>query len=442
MRLRPARLTFPIAFLLLVSAAATRPAAKASPQTGSPKGKIAAIHFTGSHKYAEAQIAGATGLRVGDVVGSEEIQAAADRLAQLGLFRAARFRFSTSGETITVEFEVEDAPTVPVSFDNFPWFDDVELTGALKQALPLFDGSAPEQGSLLDTMTETLQKLLAGRGIPAKVERALTAMPGGEGTMQQFKVIGAGMKIEAVRFGDALANESKSVQERLRDLVGKPFSRYAITVFISEQVRPVYLEKGYLRMAAGTPQVRMTGDPNRPLPDSVVVLIPIEPGPAYRWGGVEWRGNAAFGPAALDEFVGLKKDDTADGIRIARAWERVRSEYGRLGYLDVKVEPAPLFDEAARRVSHRVAITEGPQYRMGELVITGLSLVAEGKVREAWRLPRGAVFDRTYFEQILARLERARAEIFGELPLHYEQVGRWLRTNAETRTVDLLLDFH
>ncbi len=410
----------------------------AAPQQPAPKGKIIAIQAAGSKKYNEAQIAMASGLHAGDLVTREDIQAAADRLAELGPFSSARYRFTSLGEGINIEFQMADAPTVPVSFDNFPWFTDAELTDALKQAVILFDGTAPEQGTILDAMAEALQKLLAMRGVRAAVERTLLAQPVGEGMMQQFKVVGASLTINAVQFGDALAADSRRLQERLSDLVGKPYSRFALEVFANEQVRPLYLERGHLRVHIGKPMARFTGNPNRPLPDSVLVIVPIEPGPIYRWGGATWSGNAIFGPAALDEFLGLKKNEIANGMKIAAAWLRVQDEYGRRGYLDLKLEPKPIYDDASQRVSYQVNIAEGAQYRMGELVITGLSLAAEHKLLEAWHMPRGQVFDRVYFDEFLATgIKRA----FADFVVHFDEVGHWLRTNPTTRTVDVLLDF-
>ena len=433
---------FQFACLAALALATLQTAPGIAAQTGSSaKGKIAAIKATGLRRYTEAQIVAASSLRVGEVVGSEEIQAAADRLVQLGPFSTVRFRFSSLGENVTVEFQVEEAPTVPVSFDNFPWFTDAELTDALKQAVGLFDGTAPEQGSILDAMTTTLEKLLAGRGVRATVERTLMADPTRDGMMLQFKAVGASLRINAVQFGDALAAESKRVQERLSDLVGKPYSRFAVEVFANEQVRPLYLERGHLRVRVDTPSARFTGNPERPLPDSVLVVVPIERGPVYGFGGVQWQGNGAFVPAVLNEFLGLKTGEIADGMKIAAGWHRVEDEYGRRGYLDVKVQAEPVYDDAAKRVTYRVTISEGPTYRMGELVITGLSLAAENKLREAWRLPKGQVFDRVHFDQFLSMLQTNRAAIFGELPVHYDEAGHWLRTNPETRAVDVLLDF-
>ena len=51
--------------------------------------------------------------------------------------------------------------------------------------------------------------------------------------------------------------------------------------------------------------------------------------------------------------------------------------------------PKPQFDDAAHRVSYHVTFIEGAQYRMGEMVITGLSPDAEKRLRRAWLIPPG-----------------------------------------------------
>ena len=88
-----------------------------------------------------------------------------------------------------------------------------------------------------------------------------------------------------------------------------------------------------------------------------------------------------------------------------------------------------------------MAIQEGKQYRFGKIVLTGLSPAAEKKLHAAWPIPPGEVFDKIKFEEVLVKLKLHQEQIFGELPLHYEEVGHWLQADANTGTVDVLLDF-
>lgn len=401
-------------------------------------GRVRTVEVSGSKAFPGAAIAAMSGLQPGERVTRETIQAAADRLAQLGPFLKVAYRFQSRGEDVEIEFQVEDAPRVPVSYDNFAWFTDGELHHALQEAIPFFDGTAPEQGTLLDLMSGALAKLVASRGVTGEVERELVGRPDGPGLRMQFRVRGPALRVEAVEFSDAVASEDKRVRERLVDLVDKPYSRLAVEVFLQEQVRPVYLERGHLGVRFLTPEARLGAPPKRAEAGAVVVMVRVEPGPVYAWGGAEWIGAVAFGAAALNGYLGLVLDERANGIKIAAAFDRVRDEYGRRGYLDASVEPEAVYDPPAGRVRYRVRVVEGPPYRMGQLIVTGLSLAAERRLLAAWRIPAGEVFDRLYFEDFLNQGIKI---AFGDLPVPSGEIGRWLRTNAEARTVDVLLDF-
>lgn len=431
-----------VAALLLLPVGSTTPAAAQS-------GKVAAVLVSGSARFPSEQIATMCGLKPGDEVTKEDIQAAADRLAQLGPFLNVSYRFRSRGADVEIEFQVNDAPLLPVSFDNFPWFTDEEVTARLRQAVPFFDGTAPEQGTILDLMKQALEQMLKERGVSAAVECSPLGRPLGDGMMMQFRTVGASLRVGAIEFSDPLARESARVRERLSDLVGKAYSRFAVEMFVLEQVRPAYLERGHLRANFGEPQARFTGDPNKPLSDQVVVLIPVEPGPAFNWAGAEWTGMTAFGPDALNAILGVTLGELANGSKIQGALDRVRAEYGAHGYLDLQLSATPAYAEVeaagqhVNTVKYRIALQEGPQYHMGQMVITGLSLAAERKLLAAWQVPGGQVFNLGYFENFVAQIEpgRDREPVFGDLPVHYEELGRWLRKNAEAKVVDVLLDF-
>src|SRR5262249_15089820 len=107
-------------------------------------------------------------------------------------------------------------------------------------------------------------------------------------------------------------------------------------------------------------------------------------------------------------------------------------------YLDAALTPTPHFDDAAATVSFTVAVSEGPQYHMGELVLSGLSLEGERRIRSAWPIPKGAVLDRSVFD---AFIDRGVKEAFSGLPFHYDKIERCLQRDAATSTVDVLLNF-
>jgi outer membrane protein assembly factor BamA len=398
---------------------------------------LAAVSFAGSRRFSAEQLQTASGLAPGRPVTRDDLQAAADRLAATGLFTSVRYRFATGPEGVRVEFQLEDAPTVPVVFDNFPWFTDDELRQALQQRLGLFDGTAPEAGGYVEAIGAELEKLLAERGVQARVEHRLLARPEGNGLEQLFRVIGPVSPVVRVEFSDPLAGNDPHIAERLGDLIGKPYSRYATEVFLIEQVRPVYLSHGYLRVELGTPEARLEGNPNRPQP-GLVVRVPVTPGPVYHWCGASWSGNSVLRAEELDRLLGLREGQVADGVALAGGWERIRQRYGASGYLDVQLELQPAYDDAHACVRYQVTVTEGRQYRMGRLVISGLSPEAEKRVRQAWLLHPGQVFDLDYYRAFLDEIAR---RALADLPVHFERIGHLLDRHPAQGTVDVLLDF-
>jgi len=105
------------------------------------------------------------------------------------------------------------------------------------------------------------------------------------------------------------------------------------------------------------------------------------------------------------------------------------------------VQPEAIFNEAAHTVSYKIPISEGTQYHMGGWVITGLSTSGEARVRSQFPIAAGDVFDKMKYEEFLVGLQEKSKNIFGELPIHYDNVGHWLRPDAAKSTVDVLLDF-
>ena len=428
----------PLAPLLLLATGLAPVRAQQQPTAKPASDHLVSISGSGSHRYSSERIAVASGLHAGGTVTRDDLQTGADSLSRLGTFSSVQYRFTTVASGIKVEFQVADAPAFPVSFDNFPWFSDAELNATLKTAVVLYDGTAPGSGTILESMSAALVTLLATRGVHAEVAHALVTQPVGDRRVQQFHVEGPALKVEGVEFTDALAKNDRAVRERVADLIGKPFSRSAVELFEFEQVRPVYLAHAYLRVKFGAISTGFTGNPTKPLRDEILVLAPIDPGPAYTFSRITWTGNSIISSEELEKFVALMPGQVANGNRIELTWEHVRNAYGKLGYLDLNLAPTPAYDDKAASVSYTVSIVEGPQYRMGELVLTGLSLQGERRIRNAWNIARDAVFNSSIYEQFIAS---GIPQAFVGLPVHYDKIGHFLEKDPKTGRVDVLLDF-
>lgn len=399
------------------------------------------LHADGSKILNEAQVLSLTELLTGSQVGKNDLQAAADRLVKSGLFSKVNYSFQTRGQGVSVTYHVEESPRIPAYFDNIPWFADSELADAIRKKLPFFDGTLPEAGAAVDLAADAVNELLAAKGLQVSLEHLVIANPVGEGNVQEFRIEGATMKMSKVEFSDPSLSASHAVQQHLSEVQGKPYSRMTIDLFLTESIRPLYLQKGYLRAKLGPPEARLTGNPNQKLPDQIPIYVPVTPGGIYHWKEIHWTGNTLLSEFTLTGLLGVKPGDVADGMQMESGWDRIREEYGHLGYLDAKLDPVAKFDDDAHTVSYAVSVHEGIQYHYGKMVLTGLSLAGERKVYAAWTIASGNVFDKAKFEELLQKLQVHQEQVFGELPVHYDTVGHWLQTDPSNTAVDILLDF-
>ncbi len=432
--------SFRLSLLLapLLTLCAFSASAQSAPVATAP---LREIRTEGLKSVSELQVDAISGLQPGAQTGKDDLQAAADKLVQSGLFAKVRYNFQSRTDGLLVTFHVEEAPRVPAYFDNLPWFADSELNDAIRAKLPFYNGSLPEAGTVVDQAADAVSQFLITHGLQAAVEHQVVANPIGDGAVQQFHINAEALHIASLQFSDPALNTSRAVQQQLPELLGKPYSRTAIDIFLTEQIRPTFLQKGFLRAKLGPPEVRLSGNPNQKLPEKIPVYVPIDPGPVYHWKSPEWAGNNVLSTITLTNIVGLKSGDVADGMAIEAAWDRVREEYGRRGYLQAKVDPTPVYDDQAHTIAYNVHVDEGKPFRFGTMVITGLSPTAEKHLRDTWPIPQGELFDKAKFEEFLTKLQSHSTEIFKDLPIHYDEVGHWLQPDEAKATVEVLLDF-
>ena len=335
-----------------------------APPTFSQTASLKEVHGEGLKTLTESQFLQLTGLQLGSQVGRTDLQGAADILLRSGLFAKVTYSFNTKNEAVNVTYQVEENPRLKVSYDNFPWFADSELGDAIRNDLPFYDGTLPESGTVVDIAGNSIAAFLASRGTVATVGHEVIVNPLADGSLQQFHVEGIAPKIASIEFSDQSLKDNKSVLQHLPEVRGKAYSRMAIDIFLAEAIRPVYQELGNLRATLGPPEVRLTGDPDKKLPDQIPVYVPSSPGPAYQWDGVTWSGNKALSDVLLTNAVGMKQGEVANGIKIEQGWDQVKDEYGHLGYLEVKLNPVPTYSDQAHKVAFSVTLVEGCSFTL------------------------------------------------------------------------------
>jgi outer membrane protein insertion porin family len=403
---------------------------------------IARIEFEGLEQIPSNEALATSGLKPGQPFKVEDVDAAAQRLLDSGIFKQIGYRTRTDGNKVTITFKVEEATSgdSPVIFDNFIWFTEEQLMDAVRREVPSFAGRAPNAGKTPEAITRALQQLLTEQKIAGKVEYLASQNLSGRMLGHVFSVMGVKMPICTIHFPGAKNVSEEKLSVTAKELSNADYSSELVRGFAGMKLYALYREVGQLRAKFATP----VGKPDPKCKDGVEVTIPVEEGLIYSWGQTDWSGMNALTGDQLSGILDVKQGDVANGLKFDKGVMAVMKAYGRQGYLNVRVQPTPEFDDSAQKVSYKIEIREGPQYRMGSLLFKGLTERDARALRDAWRLRRGEVFDQGYIDEFfkkdsrnaMQRLFEERREV-GKPP---PQLDVKLNPNKETLTVDVTLE--
>jgi outer membrane protein assembly factor BamA len=362
--------------------------------------RLSSLEFTGLERITKEQAASASGLQVGQQFDVAMLDAAAQKLVNSGLFTLITYHMRGSVERAVVTFEVEERKGrgLPVVFDNFVWFNEGELIDAVRKEVPTFDGTALESSTMLGAITKALQQLLAERKIQGQVEYTPSADPSGGNAKHVFSVKGSDVKICAVHFQGTAGVEESELAKNSKQLITSEYSQEFVSAYAYANLIPIYREHGFLRAAFQNPSAKLATDAGQNCKDGVVITLPVVEGVSYLWDKAEWAGNDSFTAQELESSLAMKAGELANGLKIDAGLKAVQKTYGKKGFLRARSGVEAIYDDVNRRVIYHVSITEGPQFRMGALKITGLPDDVALRLRHRWTLREGDVYDDSYLE--------------------------------------------
>jgi outer membrane protein assembly factor BamA len=410
-----------------------------------PSRKIAKIEIEGLVRLTADEVIATSGLKTGALFSLEELDAAGQRLVDSGLFAKVAYRTSTKGNLMTVVFQVEEGKggQAPVVFDNFVWFTKDQLTAAIKREVPSFDGTAPDSGNMTDRITLALQNLLKEHQIGGTVEYAPEQSLSNGKQEHLFSVTGVPIPICKLHFPGAKNVSEEKLVKSSKQLSDADYSLKSAIAFANFILFPMYREVGQLRAKFAQPIAKFEGAPN--CKGGADLSIPVEEGPIYLWNKTEWSGNEALSPGELDAALDMKQGEIANGVKFDKGLMEVGQKYGHSGHLDVNLDAQPEFDDTANRVTFKIVVREGPQYRMGKLTIKGLSEADSRSLEQRWKLKTGEVFDSSYVDRFFktdAREEMQRIILARQVQRRGPpQIANEITPNHQTLTADVTLEF-
>ena len=427
-----------LALLLLFPGAAVpqkKAAKKPSPPKAAPardRWPIESLTVEGNKHYSSDQILAAAGLRVGQMAGEAEFEAARNRLIATGLFETVGYRFAPAagGKGFAGSFQdTEVEPFYPVRFDRLDT-PAADLARWLKSRDPLFGERIPPTAAVLERHARAIEEFLAAKGRKEKVIGKLVA-----DAPNQFSIVfrpqAPEPAVAEVRFeGNSVIPTTQLTGHFAGIAYGTLYREPAFRQLLDAGVRPLYEARGRIQVAF--PKLRVEKAENV---DGVVVTVTVEEGPSFDLGEVTLAGESPVPPEALLEAGNFRLKELANFDEINAGTERMKKRLRREGYMHADLQVERKINAEKNLVDLVVRPDPGAQYLFGRLKVEGLDLHGEAAIKKLWTMKEGKPYNGDYPDYFLQRVRDG--GLFDDLGT----TKAISEVNEEAHTVDVTLRF-
>lgn len=171
-----------------------------------------------------------------------------------------------------------------------------------------------------------------------------------------------------------------------------------------EKLLEAYENEGYF-------EAQITADAEKFADGDVRVVFSINEGRRITIDKIVINGNKGLsdreikGAMATHEREYFILRGTVQRTKLDEDVERILSLYNDHGYIQARVESYDVsIDRERARVTVTINVVEGPQYRIADIKITGVSLVPEAEVRRLMKVKPGDIYSRAKIRESVSQI--------------------------------------
>lgn len=300
------------------------------------------IHFVGAPTYSDLELANAAGLKVGQNYSADELNRHAQQLLDIGIFDKVSYKFDGVKLTYTVK---TSAQAYPIVIGNLPIEVGKDFDARLHAKVPLYQGTVPPQGLLLEAIRRTLEDMLVVEGVRAQVgaelvQDAATHAP----AAVKFSIQSQPVKIGSLKL-EGVSDFLRPQLEREKSLADIPFDSEQSEAAIEKIIGAIYAGHGFA--AAQIQAVRY----GYPVVEEGAIRVPykvsVKEGHTYRLGTVALARELPIDPAEVDRLMALRSTFMPESMFVENLVSQVEMKLKGQGYLNCRVSLATRLDEAA-----------------------------------------------------------------------------------------------
>jgi len=188
-------------------------------------------------------------------------------------------------------------------------------------------------------------------------------------------------------------------------------------------VSAYYWDRGYANVKVGTPQLRLSRDKQ-----FMYLSIPVDEGPVFTIGSVNFKGDLIGTPAQNAEKINLRAGLTFSRTTIAEDREKLSSFYQDQGYAYANVLPLTKVDLPNRKINLTFEVARGKRAYFERINIRGNSKTRDKAIRREMKISEGEMFNNTnlevskrritalgFFENVVISTKRGSSDEFVEV---------------------------
>ncbi|HUH64075.1 MAG TPA: POTRA domain-containing protein [Terracidiphilus sp.] len=317
-----------------------------------------AIHFIGAADYSDDDLANAAGLKVGESYTAGDLNRHAQQLLDTGLFEKIAYKFDGNQLTYTVKMSAQG---LPIQVENLPVEGSID--DRLRLRVPLYRGTVPPSGSLLEDIRLQFGEMLAAENVRAHIAAEVVQDPVTHHAIAvRFRIDSNPVKIGTLKL-EGVSDFLKPELERSNALSDVPFNTGHSAAEIEQNIQAIYAGHGFA--AADVHAVRY----GYPVTDVGVIRVPykvtVKEGRSYLLGKVKLAEDLPIDPAELDNLMAERSTFMPESMFLQYLVSQLEMKLKGQGCSNCRITLVPQIDESKGVVNYTVGADLTPGFRPG-----------------------------------------------------------------------------
>ncbi|MBI1728019.1 MAG: outer membrane protein assembly factor BamA [Candidatus Rokubacteria bacterium] len=256
-----------------------------------------------------------------------------------------------------------------------------------------------------------------------------------EGGVKLTFVVSERPFVRDISFGGNKRLDAATLQEKIDFKLGAVYNPVEITR-AAEKLKEAYEEEGYFEVGV-TPEVVR-------LPDGdVSVTFRVAEGRKMTIDKIVIEGAQGLKPEKIKDIMLTQEREfyilrgTVQRQKLDQDTERIVTFYNDNGYVQARVETADTqVDRATARVTIRIVVAEGPQFKVGGIDITGNKVLPVEELRRRVLLKPDDIYSRTKLQETL----RGISDVYGTIGRTAADIVPQIVLDVPNRKVNITIE--